>query len=153
MSSPLPDARQALVAPEPALERRRRQPPATPREYLEQMPALVLLDRLPTPMLAVGLDGQLIYANPAMAASLGYPDVGALVEQSLPILMSGHGFTSEPDCLTALQAAAGHIVNWCHVDGYRVHTVVSAALLTRATDPLLLITLTDVSELQWSSKP
>jgi PAS domain-containing protein len=114
------------------------------------MPALVLLNRLPTPMLAVGLGGDLVYANPALATALGYPDVGALAEQSLPVLMSGHAKTSAADCVTVLREGAGSVTDWCHLDGYLVRTVVSDALLTRATDPLLLITLTDVSDLHWS---
>ena len=138
--------------PRPAIERRRRPPPATPRDYLQQLPALVLLNRLPTPTLAVGLDGEVIYANPASAAMLGHPDASDLTGQPLSSLMAGHAHTPAHDCVAALQAAAGTVVAWCHVDGYDVHAVVSKALLTRVTDPLLLITLIDVTDALWSAK-
>jgi hypothetical protein len=62
-------------------ERRREPPPSTPDGYLHELPALTLLDRLPTPMLATGLDGVLIYANPAFATMLGHPSTTTLTEQ------------------------------------------------------------------------
>ncbi|OIN81417.1 PAS domain-containing protein [Mycobacterium malmoense] len=131
---------------------RRRQPPPTPRDYLQQLPAIVLLNRLPTPTLAVGLDGELIYVNPAFAAMLGYPDANTLTGQPLSRLMAGLAHLPGHDCVTALRAAAGTVAEWCHVDGYHVRTVVSKALLTRVTDPLLLVTLIDVTDVLWSSK-
>jgi hypothetical protein len=36
-------------------------------------------------------------------------------------------------------------------EGFAVRTVVSNALLLRATDPILLISITDVTELMWTS--
>ena len=69
-------------------ERRRQPPPNTPDGYLHELPALILLDRLPTPMLATGLDGVLIYANPAFATMLGHPGTTTLTEQPLPALLA-----------------------------------------------------------------
>src|SRR6202012_3308709 len=59
-------------AEESSTERRRRPSPSTPDEYLYALPALILLDRLPIPMLATGLDGVVVYTNPAFATMLGY---------------------------------------------------------------------------------
>jgi hypothetical protein len=64
--------------------------------------------------------------------------------------MSGRAETSASDCVTVLRDGAGGVIDWCHLDGYLVRTVGSDALLTRATNPLLLITLTDGSDLHWS---
>jgi len=50
----------------PFTERRRKPAPSTPDGYLSELPALILLDRLPTPTLATGLDGVVIYTNPAL---------------------------------------------------------------------------------------
>jgi hypothetical protein len=83
---------------------------------------------------------------------LGYPDSGALAEVSLPVLMAGHVSTSARDCVTALRAAAGEVTDWCHVDGYHSHAIVSKALLARASDEVLLITLTDVTDVLWSAR-
>jgi PAS domain-containing protein len=113
---------------------------------------LILLDRLPTPMLATGLDGVLIYANPAFATMLGHPGTTTLTEQTLPALLAGYSATPPRDCVTALRAAAGTVViDWLHAEGFAVRTVVSNALLLRATDPILLISITDITELIWTS--
>jgi PAS domain S-box-containing protein len=135
----------------PATERRRRESPATPDQFLEELPAKVLLHRLPTPSIAVSLDGALTYANPAFAALLGQSDLGVLTGRSVSTLIVDPANTTGRECVSALRAAAGTVVTWSHLDGYDVHTVVSKALLTRTTDPLLLITLIDVTDAQWSA--
>jgi PAS domain-containing protein len=132
-------------------ERRRQPPPSTPHGYLHELPALILLDRLPTPILATGLDGVLIYTNPAFATMLGYPDSTTLTEQPLPALLAGHSATPPRDCVTALRAAGTVVIDWLHAEGFPVCTVVSDALLVRATDPILLISLTDITELMWTT--
>jgi PAS domain-containing protein len=132
-------------------ERRVRPAPGTPREYLHHIPALILLNRLPTPAMALGLDGEIVYANPAFAVMLGHTDPSAVVELPLSALMAGRAGTSAPRCVEVLQAAAGTVIDWCHADGYRLHAVVSKTLFSRATDPVVLITLTDVTDLLWST--
>jgi PAS domain-containing protein len=131
-------------------ERRRQPAPSTLDGYLHQLPALILLDRLPTPMLATGLDGVLIYTNPAFATVLGYPDTTTLTEQPLPALLAGHSATPSRDCVTALRAAGTVVIDWLHAEGFPVRTVVSDTLLARATDPILLISITDITELMWT---
>jgi PAS domain-containing protein len=132
-------------------ERRRQPPPSTPDGYLHALPALVLLDRLPTPMLATGLDGVLIYTNPAFATMLGYPDTTTLTEQPLPALLAGHSATPPRDCVTALRATDTMVIDWLHAEGFPVCTAVSNAPLVRATDPILLISITDITELMWTT--
>jgi PAS domain len=132
-------------------ERRRQPPPCTPDGYLHELPALILLDRLPTPMLATGLDGVLIYTNPAFATMLGYPDTTTLTEQLLPALLEGHSATPPRECVTALRATGTVVIDWLHAEGFPVRTVVSNALLVRATDPILLISITDITELMWTT--
>ena len=138
---------------ERSTERRRQPPPSTPDGYLHELPALILLDRLPTPMLATGLDGVLIYTNPAFATMLGYPDTTTLTEQPLPALLAGHSATPPRDCVTALRAAGTVVIDWLHAEGFPIRTVVSDSLLVRATDRILLISITDVTELMWSTRP
>ena len=139
-------------AKERSTERRRKPPPSTPDGYLHELPALILLDRLPTPTLATGLDGVLIYTNPAFATMLGYPDTTALTEQPLPALLAGHSTTPPRDCVTARRAAGTVAIDWLHAEGFPVRTVVSDALLVRATDPILLISITDITEVTWNSE-
>jgi PAS domain-containing protein len=133
-------------------ERRRNPAPSTMDGYLYELPALILLDRLPTPMLATGLDGVVIYTNPAFATMLGYPDTTALTEQPLPALLAGHSATPPRDCVTALRTAGTVAINWLHAQGFPIRTVVSDALLVRATDPILLISITDITEVTWNSE-
>jgi PAS domain-containing protein len=135
---------------ERSTERRRQPPPSTPDGYLHELPALILLDRLPTPMLAVGLDGVLIYTNPAFATMLGHPDTTTATQQPLPALLAGHSATPPRDCVTALRAAGTVVIDWLHAEGFQVRTVVSDALLVRATDRILLISITDITELMWT---
>ena len=58
------------------LERRRpRSVDQSPQEVLQQMPALVVLERLPAPALAVDCEGTILFANGAFCDMLGHaPD-------------------------------------------------------------------------------
>jgi PAS domain-containing protein len=51
--------------------RRTAQASQSPREALEQLPALVLLERIPVPTLAVLQDGTIVFANKAFAEMVG----------------------------------------------------------------------------------
>jgi hypothetical protein len=122
-----------------------------PDGYLYELPALILLHRLPTPVLATGLDGVLIYTNPAFATMLGHPGTTTLTEQPLPALLAGHSATPPRDCVAALCAAGNVGIDWLHAEGFPVHTVVSEALLE--TDQILLISITDITEKMWTTTP
>ena len=135
----------------PNHERRRRPPPSTPDGYLSTLPALVLLDRLAVPMLATMLDGIIVYTNPAFAAMLGYPpDTLTLIGKRLSTLLTGQADTSPPDCVTALRAARNVIVDWVHAEGFPVRSVISESVFVRASDQVVLIGVTDITELAWS---
>jgi PAS domain-containing protein len=141
-------------AKEPSTERRRRPTPITPDECLHALPALILLDRLPVPMLATGLDGVVVYTNPAFATMLGYhPDTITLTGQRLPALLAGHSATPPRDCVTALRAAGTVVVDWLHAEGFPVRSVISDTLFVRATDQILLLGVTDITELIWTNPP
>jgi hypothetical protein len=135
-------------------ERRRRPSPSSPEEHLRALPALMLLDRISVPMLATGLDGVVVYTNPAFAIMLGHhPDTVMLTGQQLPALLAGHSATPPRDCVTALRAGSNVIVDWLHVEGFPVRSVISETLFVRATDQLLLIGVTDITELSWTTPP
>ena len=136
---------------EPSTERRRRPPPRTPDGYLYELPALILLDRLPTPMLATGLDGVLIYTNPGFVTMLGYPDTTTLY-RTAAVRAAGRTFSGAAARLCHRTARPRH-------RGHRLapHRGLpgphreSHALLVRATDPILLISITDITELMWTT--
>jgi PAS domain-containing protein len=135
-------------------DRRKRTPAATPLETLDQIPARVLLDRMPTPTIGLGTDGGLVYANPALASMLGYRNVSRLIEDGLSAMLVGHALRSPEECIATLRrGAAGKIIDWCHADGFTIHTAISSPLLQRATDPLLIFTVADITELLWMEAP
>jgi poly-beta-hydroxyalkanoate depolymerase len=105
-------------------------------------------------MLATGLDGVVVYTNPAFATMLGHhPDTVMLTGQRLPALLAGHSATSPRDCVTALCAASNVIVDWLHAEGFPVRSVVSETMFFRVTDQILLIGVTDITELVWTAPP
>jgi PAS domain-containing protein len=129
-------------------ERRQRPTPANLDALLRQLPAYVLLERSPIPTIAVSHAG-VLYANDACATMLGYPDAVKLIGLPLPALLAAHADTPPRDCFEVMRDAAGTIIDWRHTEGYVVHTVLSRALLLRATDPALLVSLTDITDTLW----
>jgi hypothetical protein len=95
----------------------RRQPPPTPIGYLDQPRPSIPLNRLPIPMIALGLDGYLGYANSARPrASPRPPDRGV-----------------EPNAAhTAGRAFAPHTARLCH---YPVRRGSRCRLLPRRGPP------------------
>jgi hypothetical protein len=135
------------------LDRRRRPRPPSPDKYLHALPASVLLDRLPVPMLATALDGVVVYNNPAFAKMLGHgPDV-TLRGYGLPALMEGYSATPPADCVATLRTAKNVIVDWLHSEGFLVRSLISETLFFRATDEILLFGVTDLTELIWADLP
>jgi hypothetical protein len=131
-------------------ERRSRPQPNNPDDYLRALPASVLLDRLPVPMLATGLDGIVVYNNPAFSTMLGHgPDV-TLAGFGLPALLDGHSARRPADCVTTLRAANNVLVDWLHSEGFPVRSLISESLYIRATDQILLFGITDLTELIWT---
>ena len=49
----------------------RRQPGQTPMDTLKQLPAVVVLERIPVPVLAIANDGALVFANSAFSEMVG----------------------------------------------------------------------------------
>jgi hypothetical protein len=133
-------------------EDHRRPPLDTPDGDLQLLPALTLLDRLAVPMLAVRLDGVVVYTNVAFATMLGHQaDTISLIGQRLPELLAGHSATPPRDCVTALRAAGTMVVDWLHAEGLPVRGLISESVFVRASDQILLIGVTDITELMWTS--
>jgi hypothetical protein len=104
-------------------------------------------------MIATGLDGVVVYNNPAFATMLGHgPDV-TLAGYGLPALLGGHSATPPSDCVTTLRAANNVLVDWLHSEGFLVRSVISESLYIRATDQILLFGITDLTELIWADLP
>jgi PAS domain-containing protein len=130
------------------VERRKRPSATNAQGYLQQLPALALLNRLPTAILGVGLLGDIDYANPASAAMFGYPDGEAVARLQLPKLLAGHEAVAAADCLDTLRNDVS-AVEWNHSQGYVIRTMISPPLLLRDTDTLLLFGVTDITAWHW----
>jgi hypothetical protein len=77
----------------------RRQPPPTLIGYLDQPPASIPLNRLPIPMIMLGLDGDLGYADPACARVLGPACPTTVSSRTLPALLAGHPHLTPGACV------------------------------------------------------
>jgi PAS domain-containing protein len=129
----------------------RRQPqPTDAAGYLQQLPALELLYRMPTAMLGIGTLGNVEYANQACAELLGYVDGDSMAGLDLPGLLVGHAARTPVDCVATLRVAPP-IVEWNHSEGHVVRTIVSAPLSLRCSEELLLVGITDITEWLWES--
>lgn len=131
------------------MHERRQTAPTDLVDYLHGLPALTLLDRLPIAMLAVAPHGDIVYANQACADMLGYIDGRTVARQPLPELLAGNAATPPADCVAVLRSSPKS-TSWCHTENYAVQTRVSPPLLVRSTDPVLLISITDLTEWVWA---
>lgn len=61
-----------LGASPPVDRRRDGRQPRSPMDTLRQLPALVVLERFPVPVLAISADGTILFANTAFADMLGH---------------------------------------------------------------------------------
>jgi len=110
---------------------------------LTQLPALVVFDRLPVPVLAVDLDGAITFANKAFAALLCY----RLLE--LTALTFDQIFDGLPPAPSAVWAAHNQIeqvVTLKRADGFAVRAKMSKSALLRADDSVTLTTFQDLTD-------
>ncbi|WP_260683764.1 PAS domain-containing protein [Rhodococcus sp. KBS0724] len=136
------------------MERRRNVAPPTqsPIADLEQMPPLILLDRLPVPVVAVHRDGSIVFANPSFADMLGYPKKAVAALRLQDIL-----YDKDADDVSAEQAhrelssEPGSIKEFVHADSTLVRATVSQSLLRRDDDTITLAVFHDLTERLWNN--
>lgn len=116
---------------------------------LEQMPALVLLERFPVPVLAIADDGAIVFANQAFAEMVGHrqDDVAALRFEQL-----FHTLPTDESAVTVVRAHADLVVELAHRDGTTVRARMSKSALLRGDDPVAVATFTDLTERLWSQE-
>ncbi|NDV10964.1 PAS domain S-box protein [Rhodococcus sp. IEGM 248] len=132
---------------EPRDDRRRRNP-ATAEDYLEQLPALVLLRRLPVPALAVDRHGVISHANRALEQMLGYGE-GGLGGGSVADFVDPQSSPNGAEAVAILHDFAGKVIELAHQDGFVVRALVSRSVLLRHDDPITLVCFEDVTERLW----
>jgi PAS domain S-box-containing protein len=118
-------------------------------ETLAQMPALVVLDRVPIPVLAVGEDGTILFANGAAAEMLGYTtdELASLRFDQL------FHFAADASAVSVVRAHANRLVELVHADGSRVRAAMSGSAMLRGDDPVALATFQDLTEQLWVDGP
>jgi PAS domain S-box-containing protein len=132
------------------VERRRNggQPGQSPIEILKELPALVVLERIPVPVLAIAQDGAVLFANTAFSEMVGRESDEVL---SLKFDDIFHlPLTTEPESpLSVVQALANMVVDLAHRDGSSVRALMSRSALIRADDNIALATFQDLTEQLW----
>ena len=130
-------------------EHRRRPPHRSSAEVLQGYPAQMLLNRLDSATIVIGLDGVVVYANPACERLLGYQTARTLEGQFLSELLIDQPGTPPRDCIELLRDP-DTVTNWNHSDGYPIAALASDPMFLRSTDPMFMVSLTDVSDRVWS---
>jgi PAS domain S-box-containing protein len=129
------------------VERRRSfQHGQSPITTLQQLPALVVLERIPVPVLAVGDDGTILFANTAFAEMMGYTPDEVLSLRFEQIFAEASD--AEP-ALAVVHAFANLVVALAHNDGSTVRALLSKSALRRCDDRVALATFYDLTEQLW----
>ena len=113
---------------------------------LKELPALVVLERFPVPVLAIGEDGAILFANKAFAEMLGYP---ADTVTTLQFRQIFHTLPADESAVSVVRAHADLIVELLHQDGSIVRALMSKSALLRGDDPVALATFQDLTERLW----
>jgi PAS domain S-box-containing protein len=118
----------------------------SPMVLLKELPALVVLERFPVPVLAIAEDGTILFANKAFAEMLGHSaeEVTALKFQQV-----FHTVPAEQSAVSVVRAHADLIVELVHQDGSIVRAQMSKSALLRGDDPVALATFQDLTERLW----
>lgn len=118
----------------------------SPDTLLDHLPARVVLERLPVPVLAVGEDGSILFVNTAFAEMLGYTADAVTSLNFIEIFQSAP--IHEPP-VSVVHAYADEIVSLLHADGSVVRAKMSKSALLREDDAMALATFEDLTEQLW----
>jgi PAS domain S-box-containing protein len=113
---------------------------------LKEMPALVVLERFPVPVLAIAEDGTILFANEAFAEMLGY---SAEAVKALKFQEIFHTLPAEESVVSVVRAHADLIVELVHREGAIVRARMSKSALLRGDDPVALAAFQDLTERLW----
>jgi PAS domain S-box-containing protein len=131
---------------QPVDRRRTLRASQSPRETLEQLPAVVLLERIPVPTLAVQQDGTIVFANSAFAEMVGR---SADEVVSLKFHNIFYGAPTNESVLSIVDGLANMVVELAHKDGTIVRALMSRSALRRSNEQLALATFQDLTEQLW----
>ena len=129
------------------IERRRNKSSGdSPTDVLTRLPAVVVLERLPVPTLAIARDGIILFANTAFAEMVGYQQ-DRLAGLAFPEVF--HTVPGVVDALSGVDALANLVVELQHYEGWTVRARMSKSALMRRDDPVVLVTFENLTERLW----
>jgi PAS domain S-box-containing protein len=116
---------------------------------LKQLPALVVLERIPVPVLAIGHDGSILFTNTAFAQMVGWEPDEVLSLQFHEIFYQAPVSES---LLSVVHALANMVVELVHKDGSVVRALMSKSAVLRADDQFALAAFQDLTEQLWEEE-
>jgi PAS domain S-box-containing protein len=128
--------------------RRNRQHNQSPVTTLKQMPALVVLERIPVPVLAIAHDGSFLFTNTAFAEMVGREPDEVL---SLRFHQIFCRVPASESLLSVVHSLANNVVELVHTDGSIVRALMSRSALIGADDQFALAVFQDLTEQLWNS--
>jgi PAS domain S-box-containing protein len=129
--------------------RRNRQHSQSPVAALKQLPAVVVLKRIPVPVLAIAHDGSILFTNTAFAQMVGRERDEVL---SLRFHQIFHRVPASESLLSVVHVLANMIVELAHKDGSIVRARMSRSALMRADDQFALAVFQDLTEQLWETE-
>lgn len=117
---------------------------------LKQLPALVVLERIPVPVLAVADDGSILFTNTAFAQMVGCEPEEVLTLRFHEIFHQAP--ESESSLLSFVHALANMVVELAHKDGSVVRALMSRSAVMRADDKFALAAFQDLTEQLWEEE-
>jgi PAS domain-containing protein len=130
------------------LERRRnRTSDESPVDILKRLPAVVVLERVPVPTLAMTRDGTILFANTAFAEMVGY-EQGKLEATPFPEIFDI--VPTAAGALSGVEALANLVVELRHCEGWTVRARMSKSALIRRDDPVL-VTFENLTDRLWEA--
>ncbi len=118
-------------------------------EVLRGLPALVVLERIPVPVLAIAEDGAILFANGAFAEMLGYDADEVLTLKFHQIF---HAMPADESAVNVVRQHADLVVKLVHHDGSIRRARMSKSALVRGDDPVALAAFQDLTERLWSEE-
>jgi len=129
------------------VERRRPTPPdQLPIDALQQMPALVVLERLPAPALAVDPAGTIFFANGSFCDMVGYSSEELLSMNFEDIF---HSLPADDRWIALVGTDAERLVELRHKYGHTVRASMGKSAMRRRDDTVALVTFHDRTEELW----
>lgn len=113
---------------------------------LKQLPALVVLERIPVPLLAIGHDGGILFANTAFAEMVGCEPDDVL---SLRFHQVFRQAPATESLLSVLHASANMVVELAHKDGWVVRALMSTSAVMPVDDQFALVAFQDLTQQLW----